>query len=163
MLKKGWGKHGAEITLYSIFMVVYQQLYEKTHIDSHQIDTSIGNIEPHFVTFKQKFKKKTCSLWRTKMEEGGKSLKVFFQWSCDEIQSVVKLALVSTRVPDHECVIHLAFVTRLSSKHIQKIMEVNDFPILNYRRGLFPSSISKVHLYFGFVLQQNARQDRKYF
>lgn len=144
-------------------MVVYQQLYEKTHIDSHQIDTSIGNIEPHFVTFKQKFKKKPCSLWRTKMEEGGKSLKVFFQWSCDEIQSVVKLALVSTRVPDHECVIHSAFVARLSSKHIQKIMEVNDFPILNYRRGLFPSSISKVHLYFGFVLQQNARQDRKYF
>lgn len=28
MLKKGWGKHGAEITLYAIFMVVYQQLYE---------------------------------------------------------------------------------------------------------------------------------------
>lgn len=124
-------------------MVVYQQLYEKTHIDSHQIDTSIGNIEPHFVTFKQKLKKKTCSLWRSKMEEGGKSLKVFFQWSCDEIQSVVKLALVSTRVPDHECVIHSSFVTRLSSKHIQKIMEVNDFPILNYRRGLFPPVYQK--------------------
>lgn len=97
------------------------------------------------------------------MEEGGKSLKVFFNEVVMKYKVVVKLALVSTRVPDHECVIHSAFVTRLSSKHIQKIMEVNDFPILNYRRGLFPSSISKVHLYFGFVLQQNARQHRKYF
>lgn len=79
MLKKGWGKHGAEITLYEIFMVVYQQLYEKTHIDSHQIDTFIGNIEPHFVTFKQKFLKKNLQFMTTKMEEGGKSLKVFFQ------------------------------------------------------------------------------------